>query len=320
MKGLIFLIDILIEKIIEKKNPTVVGLDTRLEYLPEELISEYIDDPITFKGAAEAIFEFNRRIIEAVCEYIPGIKVQIAYYEMYGLPGIEAFMSTCQYAKDKGLVVIGDVKRNDIGSTAKAYANAYLGETNLIVDSKCAFDLDFITVNPYLGIDGVLPFIDACKKYNKGIFTLVKTSNPSSSDFQDLYIGEHMLYEVVAQNVSKWGEELIGKRGYSAVGAVVGATHPEQAEELRKSMPHTYFLVPGYGAQGGGADDICGCFDNQGLGAVINASRSIICAYRGDRWREEFAPDQFDKAALAEVIAMRDDINSALQKNDKIYW
>lgn len=319
---MIDLIDVLIDKIIEKQNPTVVGLDTRLEYLPKNLIKKDSGTCVDFEGAAQSIFEFNRKIIDAVYEYIPGVKVQIAYYEMYGVPGIEAFYNTCQYAKAKGLVVIGDVKRNDIGSTAEAYAKAYLGETNLIGNVDSAFDLDFITINPYLGIDGVLPFIEACEEYNKGLFILVKTSNPSSADFQDLYIGDtmSMLYEIVAQKVSKWGENSIGKRGYSAVGAVVGATHPEQAERLRQNMPYTYFLVPGYGAQGGRADDICGCFDRQGLGAIINASRSIICAYRQDRWRREFTPDQFDKAAQAEVIAMKNDINNVLKKNGKIYW
>lgn len=316
------MIDLLIDKIIKKKNPTFVGLDTRLEYLPKNLIESCCGDKISIEGAAEAIFKFNRRIIDSVKEYVPGVKVQVAYYEMYGLPGIKAFKDTCQYAKDNGLIVIGDVKRNDIGSTAEAYAAAYLGETNLIEREERAYDLDFITVNPYLGIDGILPFLEACEEYNKGIFILVKTSNSSSADFQDIYVGdgEKMLYEVVAQKVSRWGEDLRGKRGYSPVGAVVGATHPKQAKELRESMPHTYFLVPGYGAQGGKAADIIGCFDEGGLGAVVNASRSIICAYRQPRWKDEFTEDQFDRAALAEVIAMRDDINNALKENGQIYW
>ncbi|HHW70726.1 MAG TPA: orotidine-5'-phosphate decarboxylase [Clostridiales bacterium] len=321
MGGLIFLIDNLIEKIVEKKNPTVVGLDTRLEYIPDKILRKYKkDEYMTFEEAAQAILAFNKMLIDAVYEYVPGVKVQIAYYEMYGPPGLEAFASTCRYAKEKKLIVIGDVKRNDIGSTAKAYASAYLGKTNLIDNSKEAFDLDFITVNPYLGIDGILPFIEECKTYDKGIFILVKTSNPSSTDFQDLYVGEKMLYEVVANKVSEWGKELIGKTGYSSIGAVVGATHPRQAEALRQDMPHTYFLVPGYGAQGGSAKDICGCFDRRGLGAVVNASRSIICAYKNDKWREKFTPDQFAEAALAEVLTMQDNINQTLEQSGKAYW
>ncbi len=320
MGGSIYLIDKLIKEIIEKKNPTVVGLDTRLEYIPEDLIKKHGSKYASFEGAAQAILEFNKKIIDTVYEYVPGIKVQIAYYEMYGIPGIEVFTETCAYAKKKDLIVIGDIKRNDIGSTAKAYASAYLGETDLIYARKKAFDLDFVTVNPYLGIDGIQPFIDECRQYDKGIFILVKTSNPSSSDFQDLYVGEEKLYEIVADKVSLWGEELIGDQGYSSIGAVVGATHPREAELLRKNMPHTYFLVPGYGAQGGNADDICGCFDEKGLGSIINASRSIICAYKQERWRKQFNPNQFAEAALAEVLAMRDDINGTLNRHGKRYW
>lgn len=315
------MIDNLVTKIVKKKNPTVVGLDTRLEYIPDELLKRYKQgECMSFDTAAQAILEFNKKIIDAVCDYVPGVKVQVAYYEMYGLPGLEAFADTCRYAKAKDLIVIGDVKRNDIGSTAKAYARAYLGETTLMGNTEKAFDLDFITVNPYLGLDGILPFIDECKAHDKGIFILVKTSNPSSSDFQDLHVGDQMLYEIVANSVSEWGKPLIGKTGYSSVGAVVGATHPEQAETLRANMPHTYFLVPGYGAQGGGAEDVCGCFDKRGLGAVINASRSIICAYRGDEWSGKFTPDEFAEAALAEVLTMRDDINSIVERHGKAYW
>ncbi|NMA95767.1 MAG: orotidine-5'-phosphate decarboxylase [Clostridiales bacterium] len=316
------MIDILIDRIIDKRNPTVVGLDTRIEYLPSELINKHKRRTLDFKSASDAIFDFNRQIIDKVYEYVPAVKVQVAYYEMYGISGLQAFYDTCKYAKEKGLLVIGDVKRNDIGSTAEAYANAYLGRTNLIEQEKGAFNLDFITINPYLGIDGVKPFIKACEEYNKGIFILVKTSNPSSSDFQDLYLEDKKtkVYEKVANKVSKWGDITIGNKGYSSVGAVVGATHPNEAKRLRVDMPHTYFLVPGYGAQGGGAEDVCKSFDNRGLGAIVNASRSIICAYRQDKWKQKYSSSQFAKAALAEVLDMKESINAVLEQSGKIYW
>jgi len=305
------LIDRLIEQIIEKKNPTVVGLDTRLEYVPDHVI-EGCSGASPFEVAARAIFEFNKAIIDAVYEHVPAVKIQIAYYELYGPPGIEAFRLTAQYAKSKGLIVIGDVKRNDIGSTAEAYASAYLGETPLKSGSMPAFNLDFITVNPYLGTDGVMPFIKACRDYGKGIFVLVKTSNPSSGEFQDLPVGEKRLYNKVAEKVVEWGKELMGTKGYSHVGAVIGATYPRQLEELRGEMPNTYFLIPGYGAQGGSIQDVMGGFDERGLGAIINASRSVICAYRQSPWKERFSPQRFADAALAEVLRMKEEIETAL--------
>lgn len=312
------MIDKLIRKILDKKSCVLVGLDTRLEYVPACIIDKYSNGNITFEGASKAILEFNKSIIDRVYEYVPAVKVQIAYYEMYGPEGIEAFRNTCQYAKNKGLIVIGDVKRNDIGSTAEAYADAYLGRTGLINTKEAAFDLDFITVNPYLGIDGIAPFIDACIKYDKGIFILVKTSNSSSAQLQDLQVKDKKLYEIVAQYVDKWGKKLKGQNGYSSIGAVVGATHPEDARHLRNIIPNAYFLVPGYGAQGGTARHITGCFNPDGLGAIVNASRSIICAYKNPLWKDRFSSSEFDKAALAEVIKMRNDINKAILKSKEM--
>ncbi|MFO7154221.1 MAG: orotidine-5'-phosphate decarboxylase [Caldicoprobacter oshimai] len=313
------LIDRLIEQIIEKRNPTVVGLDTRLEYVPDHVV-ERCSGASPFEVAASAIFEFNKAIIDAVYEHIPAVKIQVAYYELYGPPGMEAFRLTAQYAKSKGLIVIGDIKRNDIGSTAEAYASAYLGETPLKNGRMPAFDLDFVTVNPYLGTDGVMPFIQACKEYNKGIFVLVKTSNPSSGEFQDLPVEGKRLYNKVAEKVVEWGKELMGTKGYSHIGAVIGATYPRQLEELRGEMPNTYFLIPGYGAQGGSVQDVMGGFDANGLGAVINASRSVICAYRRSPWKEKFSPKSFADAARAEVLHMKEEIEAALSHNGIKPW
>ncbi|MBM7581986.1 orotidine-5'-phosphate decarboxylase [Caldicoprobacter guelmensis] len=313
------MIDELIEKVIDKRNPTVVGLDTRLEYVPNHVV-ERCTGGSPFEAASCAILEFNKAIIDAVYEYVPAVKIQIAYYEMYGPSGIEAFRLTAQYAKSKGLIVIGDVKRNDIGSTAEAYACAYLGETPLNGTKMPAFDLDFVTVNPYLGTDGVVPFIKACKDYNKGIFVLVKTSNPSSGEFQDLPVEGKRLYNKVAEKVVEWGRELIGAKGYSRVGAVIGATYPRQLEELRREMPNTYFLIPGYGAQGGSIQDVMSGFDEHGLGAVINASRSVICAYQRSPWKEKFPPERFADAARAEVLRMKEEIEAALSNKGVKPW
>lgn len=301
------MIDQLISNILEKRNPTVVGLDTRLEYLPEFLIDKYCSELPSLKNAALAIEEFNKRIIDEVHDLIPAVKLQIAYYEMYGIAGLKTFQATARYAKEKGLIVISDVKRNDIGSTAEAYSTAYLGKTQVKGIQDEAFPSDFITVNPYLGIDGIKPFIENCNKYNKGIFVLVKTSNPSSGEFQDLQIDNKPLYQYVGEKVSEWGSESIGKFGYSRVGAVVGATYPKQLAQLRQIMPNTFFLIPGYGAQGGRAEDILQCFDSKGLGAIVNASRSIICAYRREPWNNEFTPEQFAQASRAEALKMRDE-------------
>ena len=300
------MIDILINKIKEMNNPTVAGFDPKLDYVPEDIkaaaFKEYGE---TFKGAAEAIWEFNKILINSLCDIVPAVKPQCAYYEMYGLEGLNCLKKTIDYAKEKGMYVILDAKRGDIGATSEAYAKAYLGKTQLGSNIEPAFDADCLTVNPYLGTDGVKPFADQCAENNKGIFVLVKTSNKSSGELQDLKADGKFIYEHMADLVNSWGENLIGKHGYSSVGAVVGATYPEQAEALRKRMPNTYFLVPGYGAQGGKASDVAKSFNKDGLGAIVNASRSIMCAYQKNG-------GTLGDAARAEAIRMRDDILSAL--------
>lgn len=303
-------IDILIDKIKEKNNPTVMGLDPRYDMLPKCVVEKY---PTTLEGVADAIIEYNKALIDETYDIIPAIKPQIAFYEMFGIPGMKAFEETCKYAKQKGMVVIVDNKRGDIGSTAAGYSNAYLGKTKIGDKEEAIYDVDFITVNPYMGTDCVKPFVEDCKKYNKGLFILVKTSNPSSGELQDLKLenGEEV-YKNVAKLVEKWGEELRGKYGYSSVAAVVGATYPEQLKEIRKIAPHTYFLIPGYGAQGGKAEDIALGFDENGLGGIVNASRSLMCAYKSDRWKDQFEEKDYAKATRAEAIRMKDELNSAI--------
>ncbi|MBO4293346.1 MAG: orotidine-5'-phosphate decarboxylase [Clostridia bacterium] len=303
-------IDILIEKIKETGNPTVMGLDPRYEMLPECVTSKY---PKTLEGVAKAIIEYNKALIDETCDIIPAIKPQIAFYEMFGIPGMEAFEETCKYAKEKGMVVIADIKRGDIGSTAAGYSNAYLGKTKIGDIEESIFDVDFVTVNPYMGTDCVKPFIEDCKKYNKGLFILVKTSNPSSGELQDLKLesGEEV-YTSVAKLVEKWGEELRGEYNYSSIAAVVGATYPKQLEDIRKTAPHTFFLIPGYGAQGGKPEDIALGFDKDGLGGIVNASRSLMCAYKSDRWKNEFEEKDYAKATRAEAIRMKEELNSVI--------
>ena len=232
---------------------------------------------------------------------------------MYGLEGLKAFYETCRYAKEKGLLVIADGKRNDIGSTAESYSAAFLGKTKIEDTEEAAFDVDALTVNPYLGIDGIKPFIEDCDKYNKGIFILVKTSNKSSGQFQDIITetGKSM-YEIVAQHIEEWGRDLKGEYGYSSVGAVVGATYPNQAKILRKILKSAYILVPGYGAQGGTAKDVASSFNPDGLGAIVNASRSIMCAYKSERWKEKYTEEKFYEASRAEALRMKEDINGVL--------
>jgi len=298
-------IDRLIEKIKEKENPSVAGLDPKLKYVPEYIRQEaFSRHGKNLSGAAEAIWQFNKCLIDELYDIVPAIKPQSAYYELYGWQGVRTLERTIEYAKRRGLYVIADVKRNDIGTTAQAYAQAYLGETELDEGiSEKAFDADSVTVNGYLGSDGVAPFLP----FGKSIFVLVKTSNKSSGELQDCVIGDNTVYAHMAELVKKWGKDSIGKYGYSNVGAVVGATYPKQLSELRAAMPSTYFLVPGYGAQGGAAADIAGAFDKNGLGAIINASRSIMCAYqKGDFKQEDFA-----RAARIEAIRMRDEIKGA---------
>ena len=304
------IIDQLIEKIKIMKNPTVIGLDPRYEMLPKCVKDKY---PKTLEGARQAIIEYNKALIDAIYDIIPAIKPQIAFYEMYGIPGMQAFKVTCEYAKQKGMFVIADIKRGDIGSTAQGYSNAYLGKTKIEENEQSLYDIDFVTVNPYMGTDCVKPFIDDCKKYNKGLFILVKTSNPSSGELQDekLENGEEV-YTRVAKYVEKWGEELRGEYNYSSISAVVGATYPEQLKKLRQIAPHTYFLIPGYGAQGGKAEDIALGFDENGLGGIVNASRSLMCAYKSEMWKGKFEEKDYAKATRAEAIRMKEELCSKI--------
>ncbi|MBE6860801.1 MAG: orotidine-5'-phosphate decarboxylase [Ruminococcus sp.] len=299
--------DRLIEKIIEMKNPTVVGLDPRLEYVPEFIQKRYLDDDgWSLKAASRAIFSFNKLIIDEICDIVPAIKPQAAYYEMYGHHGVKTLERTIRYAKLKGMYVITDGKRNDIGATMEAYATAHLGSVVIGENEIEPFGADALTVNGYLGTDGIEPLLKICRERDKGIYVLVKTSNKSSGELQDKLIDGTPIYAVMGDMCEKWGEDTIGKYGYSAVGAVVGATYPQQLTELRKRLPHTMFLVPGYGAQGGGAEGLKGAFDENGLGAIVNSSRAVMCAYQKEGCDER----DFAKAARREVIRMRDDITS----------
>lgn len=302
--------DKLIEAIKRTNNPTAVGLDTSFDYLPDAVKSKCS----TLEDVKNAIVDFNVQLIERLYKLVPAVKVQVAYYEMYGVYGMEAFRITIEEARKRGLIVIADVKRNDIGSTAACYSKAYLSGIELGGKRITPFESDYITVNGYLGEDGIKPFTDDCIKCGKGIFVLVKTSNPSSGQLQDkTFTDGGTLYENMARLVEEWGAPTVGKYGYSAVGAVVGATHPVQAEILREKMPHTMFLVPGYGAQGGTADGLTVCFDNKGMGAIVNNSRGIICAYKS----QKYASNNFAAAAEAAVIDMREDIYTALKKAGK---
>lgn len=304
------IIDVLINKIKEMKNPTVIGLDPRYELLPECILRKH---PNTLDGVAKAILEYNKAIIDEIYDIIPAVKPQLAFYEMFGIPGLVTFEETCKHAKSKGMIVIADAKRGDIGSTAQGYSNAYLGKTKIGEKEESIFDIDFLTVNPYMGTDCIKPFIEDCKKYNKGIFILVKTSNPSSGELQDVKIeGREEVYIKVAKLVEKWGEELIGKNGYSSIAAVVGATYPHQLSEIRKIAKHTFFLIPGYGAQGGKVQDIMLGFDKNGIGGIINASRSLMCAYKSELWKDKFKEDEFAKATRAEAIRMKEELNSSM--------
>ena len=301
------MIDKLIEKIVDLQNPTCVGLDNSFSYLPEDMRNGIS----SFDDAAEAIAEFNMNVIDKVCDVVPSVKVQIAYYEMYGHAGLQAFEYTVNYAKGRGLIVIADCKRNDIGSTAGCYSSAYLGKTDVNGKLLRAFAADMLTVNGYLGYDGIKPFVNDIKAYDKSIFALVKTSNPSSGEFQNLKLDNgQYVYEKMGELVSEWGKDSIGMYGYSEVGAVVGATHPEEAERLRAQLPHTFFLIPGYGAQGGSAEMLKVCFDKNGLGGVVNSSRGIICAYRDQR----YSGMNYAEAARAACIDMQQDLVSAIGK------
>lgn len=298
--------DKLLEKIAEKQNPTVAGLDPKLSYIPEFIRAKsYEKYGKNLEGAADALLTFNRGLIDALCDIVPAVKPQAAYYEMYGWQGVRALAETIGYAKEKGMVVITDGKRNDIGATMQAYSTAHLGITEVEGEQFEAFGADMLTVNGYLGTDGIKPLLEVCKTGDKGIFVLVKTSNPSSGELQDRELADgRTIYRTMGDRCEDWGKELPGKYGYSGVGAVVGATYPAQLGELRKALAHTFFLVPGYGAQGGGADDVAPAFDENGLGAVINSSRGIMCAWQ----KENCAPEEYAQAARREAIRMRDEI------------
>lgn len=301
--------DRLIARIIETGNPTVVGLDPKLDYVPEFIRKRSFEEKGSdLKGAANAIWKFNKAIIDAVCDIVPAVKPQAAYYEMYGWQGVKTLHKTIEYAQKKGMFVIVDGKRNDIGATMEAYSKAYLGKTEVDSFQLEGFGADALTVNGYLGTDGITPLTDLCKKNDKGIFVLVKTSNKSSGELQDRVLDDgKTVYETMGSMCEQWGADSIGKYGYSAVGAVLGATYPEQLAEMREKLPHTFFLVPGYGAQGGGAEGVAKGFDRNGLGAIVNSSRAVMCAYQ----KETNCPaEDFAGAARRECIRMREDITS----------
>ena len=309
------MINKLVENIKKTEAPIVVGLDPTMKMVPEHIkekaFKEYGE---TLEGAAEAIWQFNKEIVDHTYDLIPAVKPQIAMYEQFGVPGLITFKKTVDYCKSKGLVVIGDIKRGDIGSTSEAYAVGHLGK--VMVGSKACygFDEDFVTVNPYLGSDGVNPFIKVCKEEKKGIFVLVKTSNPSSGEFQDRKLSDadnRPLYEIVGQKVAEWGADAMGD-DYSYVGAVVGATYPEMGKVLRDIMPKSYILVPGYGAQGGKGKDLVHFFNKDGLGAIVNSSRGIIAAYQQEA-NKDVSPEAFAECSRKAVLDMKEDIRSALK-------
>ena len=308
------MINKLISKIKATGAPIVVGLDPTMKFVPEHIQKKAFEEyGETLEGAAEAIWQYNKEIVDHIYDIIPAVKPQIAMYEQFGIPGLIAFKKTVDYCKGKDLVVIADIKRGDIGSTSEAYAVGHLGKVTVGSKSYYGFDEDFATVNPYLGSDGIKPFIKVCQEEKKGLFVLVKTSNPSSGEFQDRQIadaGNRPLYEVVGEQVAKWGEEHMGD-SYSYIGAVVGATYPEMGKILRKVMPKSYILVPVYGAQGGKGSDLVHFFNEDGLGAIVNSSRGIIAAYQQEKYAS-FGPEHFGEASRAAVIDMREDIAGAL--------
>ena len=307
------IIDRLMKKIDSMNSPIVVGLDPMLSYIPEFIKKEaYEEYGETLEGAAEAVWQYNKGIVDAIYELVPAVKPQIAMYEQFGIPGLSVFKKTVDYCKEKGLIVIGDIKRGDIGSTSAAYADAHLGSVTVGNNVYKPFDEDFVTVNPYLGTDGIKPFTDVCKREDKGIFVLVKTSNPSSGELQNKISEGKSIYEMVADIVNEMGAELVGESGYSCVGAVVGATYPEVGKQLRKLMPKTLMLVPGYGAQGGKGADLVHYFNKEdGLGAIINSSRGIIAAYKAEKYKT-YGEEHYAEAARQAVIDMMQDLNNAL--------
>ena len=310
------IVDRLIENTIKTKNPSVIGLDPDISKIPMCYKTDIkIENP--FEAVAEVIYNFNRDIIDTVCEIVPAVKPQMAFYEKYGSCGVSAFEKTVRYAKSKGLVVVEDAKRNDIGNTAKAYADGHIGEVELL-DGTCAssFDADFLTVTPFLGSESLIPFIDVCIKNNKGIFVLVKTSNTSSGEIQNVVTEEGLtISQSIAKYVSEQSHDFIGEYGYSSIGAVVGATYPEEAVSLRKLMPKSYFLVPGYGAQGGDAKDILPCFNEDGLGAIVNSSRGILYTHMSDEERAQCSRREYLASVRAATLKMREDVYGTLKKN-----
>lgn len=305
------MINQLVQKIQKTKAPICIGLDPMLGYIPSHIVQKAFKEyGETLEGAAEAVWQFNKQIVDNTYDLIPSVKPQIAMYEQFGIEGLKAYAKTVEYCQQKGLIVIGDVKRGDIGSTSSAYAVGHLGKVKIGSNVCSGFNTEFITVNPYLGTDGVKPFVDICNEEDKGIFVLVKTSNPSSGEFQDKLVDGKPLYELVAEKVVEWGDASMDG-AYSNVGAVVGATYPEMSKILRKLMPRTYFLVPGYGAQGGTAQDLKHCFNEDGLGAIVNSSRGIIAAYKQEKY-SKFGPEHFAEASRQAVIDMIADINSVL--------
>jgi len=303
------MIEKLVERIKKLEAPIVVGLDPTLNFVPGFLLDKAVNEKgETLEAAADAIFEFNKKIVDAVYDLIPAVKPQIAMYEQFGIPGLMAYKQTVDYCHEKGLLVIGDAKRGDIGSTSTAYAIGHIGKVKIGSTEIAPIDTDFLTINPYMGSDSVVPFVEECKKNDKGLFILVKTSNPSSGEFQDQKVGKKAVYELVGKKVDEWGAELV-RNGYSDVGAVVGATYPEMGEVLREIMPKAYILVPGYGAQGGTAAELKPFFNKDGLGAIVNSSRGIIAAYKQDKYAE-YGAEGFAEAARAAVIDMKNDIAS----------
>ena len=301
----------LIDRIQKTNAPVCVGLDPMLSYIPDHVTKKaYHELGETLEGAAEAIWQFNKEIVDHVYDLIPSVKPQLAMYEQFGVEGLKVYDRTVKYCQEKGLIVIADAKRGDIGSTSAAYAMAHIGKVQVGSKHIPVFHTEFLTVNPYLGTDGIAPFVDVCKEEDKGLFVLVKTSNPSSGEFQDRLIDGAPLYEHVARKVVEWGADCMDGT-YSNVGAVVGATYPEMSAVLRKMMPNTYFLVPGYGAQGGTAEDLKPCFNEDGLGAIVNSSRGIIAAYKQEAYKK-FGSEHFGEASRQAVIDMVSDINRVL--------
>ncbi len=297
--------DVLQKKIIEKKNPTIAGLDARIEYVPEHIRAKYVAQyGETLQAAVEAIFEFNCGLMDALCDIVPAVKPQSAYYENLGWRGMEMLERTIQYAKSKGFYVVADIKRGDIGATASAYSEGWLGRTTVGESQFATFDADCVTLNGYMGADAINPFLKDCERFDKCVFALVRTSNQSAVDLQDQMCGDKHIYEVMGDLTMQWAGETVGEYGFNRVGAVTGATYPEQIKTLRAQMPHTFFLVPGYGAQGGTAADVQYAFDENGRGAIVNSSRGIMCAWKktGNNGTD------YQEAARNAALEMRDDI------------